>query len=160
MSIVALHDIDWAQLTHAYGSAERIPELLMRAETDTRPGHLYGSTWSELWSALCHQEDVYAASYAAVPFLVELAAKSSYQTLYDPLLLAASIHVARARGDSPPIPADLVVNYSQSIPRGLQLATAALKRLLNEDARIAFRGCQAAFNGQLLTAENIWEREA
>jgi hypothetical protein len=154
-----LQEIDWSRLTDAYGPAEGIPALLRRAETDTRPGHIAGSTWFDLWSALCHQGDIYTASYAAVPHLVNLASHPTYHTQYDPLYLAASIHVRGARGEPPSIPEDLVVAYRRALPRGLELAKAALQRPLDNDSRKAFQGCVAAFHGGFLTAEDIWEEE-
>ena len=87
--------IDWPALSHAYGPAADIPALLTMAETDTRGGHIAGSTWFDLWSALCHQGDTYSASYAAVPLLIRLAELPAYREKYDPLLLAASIEVSR-----------------------------------------------------------------
>ncbi|MET7684971.1 hypothetical protein [Streptomyces sp. NPDC005423] len=60
--------INWAELTHAYGSAEDIPALFARlggAEDD--------AVWQELWGSLCHQGSVYDASWAALPVLTEIA---------------------------------------------------------------------------------------
>ncbi|MCI3273824.1 hypothetical protein [Streptomyces cylindrosporus] len=60
--------IDWAELTHAYGSAEDIPGLFAQlgGPEDDR-------VWSDLWSALCHQGSVYEASWAAMPVLADIA---------------------------------------------------------------------------------------
>jgi hypothetical protein len=154
-----LPSVDWASLEHAYGSAEDIPGLLLSAETDTRAGSTPGSTWFDLWSALCHQGDSYTASYAAVPFLVRLAAQPLYRTQYEPLMLAASIEVSQMSGRGPSIPKELVVSHSAALGHGLQLALDAVKRPLDKDSRIAFRGCVAAFHGQGLTARNIWDSE-
>lgn len=153
--------VDWATLTHAYGTAENVPALLAQAETDTRGGHVSGSTWFSLWSALCHQGDTYSASYAAVPFLVRLAELPQYQSQYDPLLLAASIEVSRVEGRGPEgFPADTVVAYRAALRRGLELAQQALKAPLDSASRRAYRGCVAVFFGQILTARNIWDEES
>ncbi|MER5510770.1 hypothetical protein ABT052_36400 [Streptomyces sp. NPDC002766] len=60
--------IDWAALTHAYGSAEDIPGLFARLG-----GSEDDKIWSQLWSALCHQGSVYEASWAAMPVLADIA---------------------------------------------------------------------------------------
>lgn len=149
--------VNWSALTHAYGTAENIPSLLARAETDGRAGHLSGSAWFDLWSALCHQDDSYTASYAAVPHLINLAELPLYRRQYDPLLLAASIELSRMEGLGQDIPADLVVPYRAAIKRGLELATEALgSEELDADSRQAYRGCVASFQGQSIAARNIF----
>jgi hypothetical protein len=60
----------WATLQDAYGSAAGIPDLLRRLQglpsddDDAEP-------WFSLWSALAHQGDVYPASFAAVPHIID-----------------------------------------------------------------------------------------
>ncbi|MGW6737594.1 hypothetical protein [Streptomyces sp. NPDC055013] len=67
-----LHDIDWASMEHAYGSAEEIPALLAAlaspdaAERDAAFDRFYG--------AVHHQGSVYPPTAASLPFLLELAA--------------------------------------------------------------------------------------
>lgn len=70
-----LSAIDWSSLTTAYGAATRVPELLRAlASADSSERR---SARDELASSLHHQESVYDATAAAVPFLVELALDSS-----------------------------------------------------------------------------------
>lgn len=150
----------WENLRHAYGPAEDIPLLLVRAETDLRPGHESGSTWFKLWSALCHQGDAYSASYAAVPALVQLAEAASYRAKYDPLLLAACIELARLEGTGPEMPSELATSYRGALSRGLELASDALKNeALDSDSVRAYRACVATFHGQSLTARNILDED-
>lgn len=62
----------WSSLSHAYGSAEDIPDLLRAltgADVDTADEAL-----SELYGSVLHQGTVYAASAETVPFLAEIAA--------------------------------------------------------------------------------------
>jgi hypothetical protein len=69
-----LDNIPWKRLTHAYGPAEDVPDLLRslrtaRAEMTGEQSplwHLFGNIW--------HQGTVYEATAYAVPFLIELAA--------------------------------------------------------------------------------------
>lgn len=64
--------MDWTQVYASHGTAERIPELLDRAE---RGGG--ERVWEELWDRLClYGETVSSASFAALPRLVELARTS------------------------------------------------------------------------------------
>jgi hypothetical protein len=142
-------------MRQAYGSAENIPSLLVQAETDTRGGHISGSTWFALWSALCHQGDIYTASYAAVPFLVRIAEQPNYRAKYDPLFLAAHIELAQGEGKGSEFPRDLLLPYRAALERALALATTALELPLDDDSRIAYRFCVAVFHGQMLTARNI-----
>jgi len=86
----------WKQLQHAYGSAENIPFLLKQLSTATsRPGSYTDEPWFSLWSALCHQGDVYSASFAAVPHLVHLASLRPPQERTEFVLLVTSIEIAR-----------------------------------------------------------------
>ena len=65
----------WAALTHAYGEASDIPDLLSElAEAETLGNETADEPMFTLWSSLCHQDNVYPASFAAVPHLVEIAA--------------------------------------------------------------------------------------
>ncbi|MFS4091497.1 hypothetical protein [Streptomyces sp. AF1A] len=66
-----LHDIDWASMEHAYGSAEEVPALLwaLRSpEADERRKAL-----DRFYSAVHHQGSVYPPTAASLPFLFELA---------------------------------------------------------------------------------------
>jgi hypothetical protein len=62
--------IDWQQLTHAYGTASDIPNLLKALTSSDQ------KTWEEalqkLYGNLWHQGTVYQATAVAVPFLLEL----------------------------------------------------------------------------------------
>ncbi|WP_227982231.1 hypothetical protein [Nocardia spumae] len=65
-----LESVSWAELGHAYGSAEDVPELLRRlqgAEGEAAEAlrELFGNIW--------HQGTVYSATAHAVPFLARLA---------------------------------------------------------------------------------------
>jgi hypothetical protein len=67
-----LYDINWASLTHAYGQATDVPELikaLMSQEYEVREK----ARW-ELYGNIFHQGTRYQATPYAVPFLLELVA--------------------------------------------------------------------------------------
>ncbi len=64
-----LDAIHWQGLSHAYGPADDVPELLRAlAEGNCSAEEAVGEFWGNLW----HQGTVYEASAYAVPFLLEL----------------------------------------------------------------------------------------
>jgi hypothetical protein len=65
-----LDSVDWQHLTHAYGPATDVPDViraLVSADKETREQALY-----ELYGTIWHQGTVYQATAYAVPFLIEL----------------------------------------------------------------------------------------
>ena len=157
--MLSLSDPRWAELRHAYGAATDVPALLTRAATDSRPGDHPESTWFDLWSALCHQGDVYSASFAAVPHLMALAPGALARHSYDPLLLAASIEQARLEGRAPAVPEDLAPAYRVAIEAGRELARRSLPQAWNEAARAALAGSLAAFWGDQAGARAIFDAD-
>src|SRR5215831_1543441 len=80
---------NWRELTHAYGSAEDIPEIISALTPDpTSPA------WEELWSRVCHQGTTYSASPAVLPLLLSVASNWSSTDRAMPLALAGSIVAA------------------------------------------------------------------
>ena len=149
----------WAELEHAYGSASDIPPLVERARSETRPGHEPDTAWFDLWSALCHQDDTYTASYAALPHLVVIAKLPLFERRYDPLLLAGCIELARLEGRGPPIPADLAPAYARAVDEAKRLAETALEHAWDENSRQAFAGSLAAFRGDVTGARAIFDAD-
>ncbi|MGW4382807.1 hypothetical protein [Kitasatospora sp. NPDC004531] len=72
-----LHLVDWASLEHAYGSAEEVPEWI-RALYDEDPA-VAGEARGELFGSVMHQESVYPATVAAVPYLAHAAAHATHR---------------------------------------------------------------------------------
>jgi hypothetical protein len=113
---------DWSQLTHAYGSAEDVPDLLNRVQP--REGARGGNVWNDLWSRLCHQGAVHAASYAALPALTQLAREWSPGERVDPLVLAGAIVASTDRPYGEPAPQ---VAYPTQIAELITLTEEALQ---------------------------------
>ncbi|MFI8524835.1 HEAT repeat domain-containing protein [Promicromonospora sukumoe] len=69
--LAAVEAFDWTTVSHAYGDATDLPEMLraLALDEDTGPDSAAG----DLWGSICHQGTVYSASAAAVPFLAGLA---------------------------------------------------------------------------------------
>ncbi|MET8545394.1 hypothetical protein ABZW03_32870, partial [Kitasatospora sp. NPDC004799] len=71
-ALAGLDDHPWADVSHAYGSAEDLPDLLRAlAEGD---GEAAEEAVSELYGSILHQGTVYSASADAVPYLARIAA--------------------------------------------------------------------------------------
>ena len=85
----------WSALEHAYGTAEDIPDLLRDLESFPPDVANDDGTWHALWSALCHQSDVYSASFAAVPHIVRLAAAAPDRMTSSFILLPTCIEASR-----------------------------------------------------------------
>ena len=65
----------WSDLTHAYGTAGDVPELIRAvtsADESTRR-----KAWHSLYGNLWHQGTIYEATAHAVPFFIELAGSTS-----------------------------------------------------------------------------------
>ncbi|WP_143079101.1 hypothetical protein [Streptomyces monashensis] len=69
---VGLHDIGWASMEHAYGSAEEVPALLLWAlgSPDAKERR---KAFDRFYGAVHHQGSVHPSTAAALPFLFELA---------------------------------------------------------------------------------------
>jgi hypothetical protein len=78
-----------------------------------------------LWSSLCHQGDVYTASYAVVPHIIRVLASAPTRAHWDFFLLPACIEIARASGRGPAISPELRDDYFAALQRIPALAAAA-----------------------------------
>ncbi|MEV6394391.1 hypothetical protein AB0M39_06330 [Streptomyces sp. NPDC051907] len=77
----------WAELHHAYGTAEDVPAILRALAGGDEDAE--GGALSELWSSIIHQGTVYRATAEAVPFLARMAAAGIKSS--DLLVLLGSI---------------------------------------------------------------------
>ena len=117
--LILLESEQWHELKHAYGKASDIPGLLTQLSHNTGPKSNYrDEPWFSLWSALCHQGDVYSASYAAVPHIVEIGLQASGPIDSGFFHLPACIEVFRGNGRGPQIPAEMAEAYFAGL-RGL-----------------------------------------
>jgi hypothetical protein len=147
-----MHSTDWASLNHAYGRADDIPALLASARRAAAPNNYKDEPWFSLWSALCHQGDVYTASYAAVPELVAIAKARAAETAVagECLLMAAMIELERMlpEGPQPPsIPYSLKSSYAEALRRGAQLSAGLLAAASEPELRDRLAISSAALGG-------------
>ncbi|GAB3845665.1 hypothetical protein ACFPIJ_38535 [Dactylosporangium cerinum] len=64
-----LDTVDWTALTHAYGPAEDVPDLVRALYNPDETGDAFDELYGTVW----HQGSVYPATAAAVPFLAHAA---------------------------------------------------------------------------------------
>lgn len=94
--MLPLDVVPWSRLKHAYGQASDIPELLRELLNNPT-----ATTWSDLWSTLCHQSSVYPASFAAYPYLALVAARLQPGQRGEALLLLGMIAAGETEGACP-----------------------------------------------------------
>ena len=114
--MLALDSPDWNKLKHAYGAAVDVPSLLQQLSLNPSPSRDYRSEpWFSLWSRLCHQDDVYTASYAAVPHVVRICLCATGPIDASFFLLPACIEIARATSRGPEMPVELSNAYIEAM---------------------------------------------
>lgn len=135
----------WGELRQAYGSAEDVPRLLAHLDrvSDVERREL----WFGLWSTLCHQGDVYTASYAAVPHLVAFAETQSAAERARALHLAAAIEVGRLSPGADALPDDLAAPYAAALARVPGAIAACVAEPWDADTAQALAGALAVAKG-------------
>jgi hypothetical protein len=154
--VLPLDAVEWVKLEHAYGPASDVPQLLEQLAQNPRPKSNYrAEPWFTLWSSLCHQDDVYSASYAALPHIVRICLAAEGPVDFSFFQLPACIEVARASGRGPRLTADLSEAYFD----GLRLLhDCAFKHAANDwDQCMALcvAAALAAAKGQVKAADAI-----
>lgn len=112
--MLSLESTRWEQLTQAYGSAEDVPRLLealacIGSETARE------EVWFALWRTLYRQGEVFSASYAAVPHLLQISGAFGLRERAQGVHLMTRIEVARREPASAPMPDDLVADYANAV---------------------------------------------
>ena len=108
-----------------------------------------------LWSSLCHQGDVYSASYAAVPKIVELIEKAPEKVHLNYFLLPLCIEIGRLKGNGPKLGKDQECLYFNAIHLLANL-TCAIKSP-DEHMVLVFSAVIAVRYGKADLAEAILE---
>jgi len=123
-AMLELKSSRWTELSHAYGDASDIPELLSELEDTPQESfdEYEAEPWYSLWSALCHQGTTYTASYAAIPHVIRIAQEKNEVPHALFFLFPASVEISRLNGLGTGIPGDLVDSYFHSLQQLHQLA--------------------------------------
>lgn len=149
-NMLPLDDPRWTSLDHAYGPAADVPNLLRKLEIH---GEDKDQIWFNLWSELCHQGDVYTASYAAVPHIVGIALHAQGSLHNSFLQLPTAIEVARQTNRGPTVPDDLANEYHAAIVRLTDVVAAGLQQEWSVDALINACAALAVAKGHPNVAE-------
>ena len=153
--MLSLDSPRWEELQHAYGAASDTPSLLRQlhslpdASGESEP-------WFTLWSSLAHQGDVYSASFAAVPHIVEALAAHPDKASATYFQFPAWVEICRQRlGAS--APADLEQAYFAALGQLPALAAAAASRPWDADMVACVLAAIAAVKGDISVAEAALE---
>lgn len=157
--MLSLESNDWSQLTHAYGAANDIPELLAQLADYPPKTGFDSEPFFTLWSSLCHQGDTNTAAYAAVPHLLRLAEAEPERITYDFLLLPTSIEIARLTGRGPEIPPFLKDAYEAAIRGMLRVIGQLRADNMDETFCLTCGAAIAVAAGNSTMAEAILELE-
>ncbi len=153
--MLALSDPRWNELNDAYGKASAIPALLAQlARQPADDGD--AEPWYSLWSALAHQGDVYPASFAAVPHVVEALAASPETASAVYFHFPAWVEICRHR-NALAVPANLETAYHEALAR----LPALVAEVAEKEWDAAFSACAlsatAAAKGQYQLAQALLE---
>ena len=107
--------IRWDELEHAYGKASDIPPLLEQLKSYPSCESYDEEPFYTLWSSLCHQGDIYSASYSAVPAIISLIEDAPNKVNYNYFLLPVCIEIARLKGNGPELSKDIETSYINAI---------------------------------------------
>jgi hypothetical protein len=154
--MLRLDDFRWAELRHAYGTAENIPALLSQlAGLPADVGD--AEPWFSLWSSLAHQGDVFPSSYAAVPHIVAVLASAPGSAPVAFFHFPAWVEICRKRAGLE-VPGFLSQAYFEAL-RQLPaiVATAADSGAWSHERSQCTLACVAVAQGQYSIAEALLE---
>lgn len=145
--MLKLDSPEWYTLRDAYGSAEKIPDLLRRLYANP----LDKNALNDAWSSLCHQGTIYSASIPAIPHLVMLSTDLQLKDRLEPLLLAGCI-ASNIRGSEFEVDDEL----DAFVRAGLRSLLEAIEHagLTEDELRYSLSGV-AAFKGYPSLAKRI-----
>lgn len=126
MTRLTLDDGRWAELDNAYGSAGDVPMLLGELSQPVASWAWDEEPMYSLWSSLWHQGDVYSASYAAIPYLLDAVPINPPEGQRSILQLAACILASSVEENAPPVN-EALVDFAAERSRMGELALNSLK---------------------------------
>ncbi len=153
--MLSLDSPQWSKLSHAYGDAADIPELLRQLEAlptsanDNEP-------WFSIWSALAHQGDVYSASFAAVPHVVAYLATAPAKADFSFFQFPAWVEICRTKHGIE-VPSDLAPAYREAMAKLPRLVALAADREWDENVLSCALAAIAASKGFSVVAEAVLE---
>jgi hypothetical protein len=112
--------------------------------------------WFTLWSSLAHQGDVYPASFAAVPYVVQALSSSPLKADFTYFQFPAWVEICRKKNNVT-IPEDIAPSYFEALSRLPALVAAASAREWDADFLSCALSAIAAAKGQANIAEAVQE---
>lgn len=153
--MLSLESPRWSELEHVYGTASDIPPLL--AQLSSLPGSSGESEpWFSLWSALAHQGDVYDASFAAVPYVVQALASAPLRAEAVYFQFPAWVEICRSK-NRVEVPEDLAGPYFEALSKLPFLVAAASAREWDAEFLQCALSAIAAAKGATAVAETAQE---
>lgn len=150
-----MESINWRKLEHAYGVASDIPSLLEDLKSYPQCEGYDEEPFYTLWSSLCHQGDIYSASYYAVPMIVRLIENAPDKVNYNYFLLPVCIEIARLKGRGPKLGEDIEACYLNAINYMANLT--GLVASINDTMTSVLAAVKAVRHGNAALAEAILE---
>jgi hypothetical protein len=128
--MLSLDSPKWSELSHAYGSASDIPNLLRRLE-EMPSSEDKKEPWFSIWSSLAHQGDVYSASFAAVPHVVRILSQAPAKADFSFFQFPAWVEICRQK-KAMAIPKELEADYFSALHQLPHLVALAAEREWDE----------------------------
>lgn len=154
--MLSLDDPRRNELQHAYGDAADIPDLLRALSSSTGPTKDYrDEPWFSLWSSLCHQDDVYTASYAAIPHIVDIASKAKSPIDFSFFQLPASVEIARKCRRGPDLPTAFADEYHRAIAQLVENVNLHRQADWDQSMLISAAAALAVAKGHIDVAEAL-----
>jgi hypothetical protein len=147
-----LNGVRWSELSHAYGFAGDIEPLLQSLYDFPPESQIQAEPWHTLWSSLCHQGDVYSASFAAVPVILDALATRPRSATLSYFQLPVCIELARVAHRFE-VPANLEKPYFAAITRLPVLVAEASAANWDADMTAVASAAIAVAKGQWNIAE-------
>lgn len=114
--MLALDSPVWNELECARGPAGHIPALIERLCDPSLDDEATRAVWREVWDDLCHQNNVYASTYAAVPHLAASALNGKIVSQVELLLFSGQV-LAFGQLVGKPLSVKLVEGFSQVVDK-------------------------------------------
>ena len=145
--MLKLNSDTWANLEHAYGSAEDIPTILtVLAQGEDK--------WFDIWSALCHQGTIYTATFAAMPHIIKVFEANLEKADFNTFVFATSVELTR-QDCQVQVPDTLNVDYFQSLEKLDNLVQDYMKNKTDFDSLVGVLAFQAIRKFQTQLAQLI-----
>ena len=156
MPRLSLSDPRWPDLLGGYRTPGDFPALLAALADDP-------SDTADLWDALHHQEDVDSGSYAALPYLLDVAKAQAPAERGELLGLAALVLALSEADRNPDPPIWMAAQMEKDRQRLGKLALATLGALAEADETTVsgLLGCVAVAKGQASLGHLLldWQEE-